>query len=59
MLLFFNFLKSPQTLTKDVIRYGIHILFTFLVKVGRGLRKISSVAYHKSFFKNKIKIMKI
>ena len=48
-------------MSKDVIGYD-DILLAFLVKVferSPGLKENSSVAYHKSFFKNKNKIIKI
>ena len=52
-------LSDIRDFTKRCYKISIHILFAFLVKVARGLKKNSSVAYHKSFFKNKNKIHKI
>jgi len=49
-----------KTFSKDVIGYGIHILLTFLVKVlDRSLGDLKKIVHHKSFFKNKNKIIKI
>ena len=56
--LFLSPSKMYKTLTKDVIGYD-NILLTFLVKVVRGLKENSSVAYRKSFLKNENKIIKI